>query len=105
MQAISDTIGIAQDAEMALAAGNDLVLISHLAERQLGGIDAVREAVRTGTLEESRIAEAAARVIQLKLRYLHCDAGASANAHAVFRSAAHRERRDRAYARSVTLWR
>ena len=103
MQAISDTIGIAPAAVMALAAGNDLVLISHLVERQLGGIEAVRQAVRTGTLEESRIAEAAARVIQLKRRYLRWDAGASANAHTVVGSAAHRELRDRAYARSVTL--
>ncbi len=99
MQAISDTIGIAPAAVMALAAGNDLVLISHLVERQLGGIEAVRQAVRTGTLEESRIAEAAARVIQVKRRYLHWDAGA----RAVVGSAAHRELADRAYARSVTL--
>src|SRR5258706_8592137 len=103
MQAISDTIGIAPAAVMALAAGNDLVLISHLVERQLSGIQAVRQAVRSGTLEESRIAEAAARVIQLKRRYLRWDADASASAHAVVGSAAHRELRDRAYARSVTL--
>src|SRR5258708_16333473 len=109
MQAISDTIGIAPAAVMALAAGNDLVLISHLVERQLGGIEAVRQAVRTGTLEERRIAEAAARVIQGKRRYLRWDAGATAGAtagaRAVVGSAAHRELADRAYARSVTLMR
>src|SRR5260370_16525517 len=55
MQAISDTIGIPPAAVMALAAGNDLVLISHLLELQLVALDPLRQPLRTATLQQPPI--------------------------------------------------
>jgi beta-N-acetylhexosaminidase len=68
MDAIAETIGVEQGAVQALAAGVDLVLISHTLERQRASIAAVRAAVAHGELSAERVREAAGRVLRLKRR-------------------------------------
>ena len=73
MQAISETFGVEQGAVMALQAGNDLVLISHLYERQRGSFEAIQEAVQTGTLSPQMIQQAAEHMLRFKASHLSWD--------------------------------
>lgn len=70
MNAIADTVGVAQGAVQALQAGADLVMISHRLDRQLAAFEAIEAAVRHGELPEWRIEEAYQRVQALKQRRL-----------------------------------
>ncbi|MFZ5814550.1 MAG: glycoside hydrolase family 3 protein [Bacillota bacterium] len=65
---IVETFGTAKAAVAAIAAGADLVLVSHTPERQLGAIEAVREAIATGRIPPERAAEALERVRALRRR-------------------------------------
>ncbi|HEV8193769.1 MAG TPA: glycoside hydrolase family 3 N-terminal domain-containing protein, partial [Ktedonobacterales bacterium] len=103
MQAISEGVGVPQGAVLALAAGLDLVLVSHRYDRQVASIDAVVHALDEGRLTGSDIGQATARVLQLKARHLSWDeATAGGNLDAVG-STAHRELSKRAYAHSLTV--
>jgi beta-N-acetylhexosaminidase len=102
MQAISDTVGVPEGAVLALAAGIDLVLVSHRSDRQTASIAAVRRAVEDGRLAEADIRHAAERVLRLKARHLSWDAPAGDDLGEVG-SAAHRALGEQAYARSTTL--
>jgi beta-N-acetylhexosaminidase len=64
MRAISATVGVEEGAVRALAAGADALCLGHdLADAAVGSIvSAVVEAVRSGGLEEARLADAAGRV-------------------------------------------
>ncbi len=64
MRAISATVGVEEGAVRALAAGADAFCLGHdLADESVSSIVAtVVDAVRSGRLEESRLAEAAGRV-------------------------------------------
>jgi beta-N-acetylhexosaminidase len=73
MQAISETFGTEPGAVMALHAGDDLVLVSHLYERQQGSFEAIRAAVLAGTLSPQVIQNAAERVLKLKASHLSWD--------------------------------
>jgi len=73
MQAISETFGTQSGAVMALQAGNDLVLVSHLYERQQGSFEAIGAAVQAGTLSPQVIQNAAERVLKLKADHLSWD--------------------------------
>ncbi|GAB2699467.1 beta-N-acetylhexosaminidase [Paenibacillus thermoaerophilus] len=66
MNAISDTLGVAEGAVAALAAGVDLVLVSHRHDRQKAALEAVYEAVRSGRLDEARINASVDRILRLK---------------------------------------
>lgn len=66
MAAISQGIGVARGAVETVKAGTDIVLVSHMIERQLAAIEAVTQAVETGEISMARLDEAVARVHRLK---------------------------------------
>ncbi|MBV9440585.1 MAG: beta-N-acetylhexosaminidase [Candidatus Eremiobacteraeota bacterium] len=68
MDAIARGIGTVRGAVEALAAGADLVLISHRLELARDAAAAIADAVRSGTLPSARLAEAARRVGALRAR-------------------------------------
>jgi beta-N-acetylhexosaminidase len=70
MNAISETVGVGRGAVEALKAGADMVMVSHRIDRQLTALYAIREAVASGELSQSRIDDAYRRVIQLKQKRL-----------------------------------
>jgi len=62
MKAISQTWGVPDAAELAIAAGCDAVLVCHTLREQHDAIDAIARGARAGSLPRDRLAEAAARV-------------------------------------------
>ncbi|ADU31948.1 beta-N-acetylhexosaminidase [Evansella cellulosilytica] len=70
MDAISETIGTERGAVAAIVAGVDLVMISHIANRQIGALKEVSTAVSNGELDMSLIEQAFERVMKLKEKYL-----------------------------------
>jgi beta-N-acetylhexosaminidase len=105
MKAISEGVGIARGSVLSLLAGIDLVLISHLYERQRTGITAIQEALQTGELPPDILQQAVGRVIRLKERYLSWDK-ALADPTAPLQwvgNAAHQLLSDQAYEASTTL--
>ncbi len=70
MKAISATVGVEQGAVLALAAGADALCLGHDlgAEAVEGIVRAVVDAVRSGTLTEERLTEAASRVAAVERR-------------------------------------
>lgn len=66
MAAISEGIGVAKGAVATLLAGADIVLVSHLIERQIAAIDAVINAVESGLISIERIEQATQAVVKLK---------------------------------------
>lgn len=103
MNAVSRGLGVAAGAVKALAAGNDLVLISHRIDRQLAGLEAALDAARSGTLPAARIREAAGRVLRLKRRRLSWGSLPTAGGLDVVGSPSHRQLAAEAYAASITL--
>jgi beta-N-acetylhexosaminidase len=105
MDAIVSTVGVARGAVMALQAGADLVLVSHLYDRQLSALEAVRAAVTSGALSRARIQEAAERVLALKAAHLTWDRLPDERGLAVVGSADHVRLSETAYAQSTTVMR
>lgn len=68
MKAISETVGIARGAVMAVKAGADVVLVSHTPALQKAALDALYEAVVAGEIAEERIDESVRRIAGLKAR-------------------------------------
>jgi beta-N-acetylhexosaminidase len=102
MDAIAATVGVEQGAILALAAGADLILISHTLARQGAGVAAVRAAVEGGALSVARVRAAATRVLQLKRRRLVWSDDAPAPlAGDILR--AHQELSARAYLRAASV--
>lgn len=66
MDAIAKTVGTAQGAVYALAAGADCVLISHQIDRAVEAVDRIVAAVESGALPEARLREAFGRVQTLR---------------------------------------
>jgi len=66
MKAISDNFGTTPGAIQAIAAGADMVLISHDHNLQVEAIRGVLEAIREGIISEERINSAVGRVLSLK---------------------------------------
>jgi len=66
MAAISEGMGVAKGAVATLQAGSDLVLISHLEERQATALDVVAAAIESGEISDARIDQALQRILQLK---------------------------------------
>lgn len=103
MQAISETFGVERGAVMALQAGIDLMLVSHLYERQRGSFEAIRAAVETNELAPQVIQQAAERVLKLKASYLSWDTLPTSTADlTLIGCEAHLQLRDRAYELSTT---
>ena len=67
MDAIAEGIGTAAGALRALAAGADLLLISHQLDRAYEAVDLIVGAVEEGTLPLARLEQAAARVAALRM--------------------------------------
>lgn len=103
MDAVSQGVGVAAGAVHALHAGNDLVLISHRIDRQLAGLDAALDAVRSGALPIERIHESAGRILRLKRRHLSWDSLPTATGLALIGDPASRRLAAEAYAASTTL--
>lgn len=103
MRAISAGVGVAAGAVRALQAGADIVLISHRNDRQVAGLQAIREAVATGDLSASVVQAAAGRVLRLKERLPGWDrVPTAASAHSMT-YAAHQRLADELYAQSITI--
>jgi len=66
MKAISEGVGVAKGAVMAVQAGADLVLVSHLYERQKAAFEALYAAVLAGEISEARIDASVARILRMK---------------------------------------
>ncbi|MGZ6352074.1 MAG: beta-N-acetylhexosaminidase [Ktedonobacterales bacterium] len=103
MDAIVTTIGTERAAVLALLAGTDLVLISHTYSRQIGGIQAVQEALNRGELARETVQQAVERVLRMKAAALRWDERPFAEARAEIASEAHLRLRDEAYARAITV--
>ena len=104
MQAISETFGTERGAVMALQAGIDLVLVSHLYERQRGSFEAIQAAVQTGTLSPQTIQKAADRVLRLKASHLSWDTLPTSTAvPTLIGCEAHLQLQKRAYERMPVL--
>src|SRR6266516_2110933 len=65
MSAITETVGAEQGSVMALQAGTDLVLVSHLYSRQLDSLKAIAAALESGILGLETVRLAAERVVVL----------------------------------------
>ena len=66
MNAIAERWGVARAAVLSVKAGADMVLICHTYERQKEAFDALKSAVESGELPESRLNDALARIQKLK---------------------------------------
>ena len=105
MRAISEGVGIARGAVEALLAGADIILISHLDERQRAGLTALREAVASGEISEDTVRAAAERVLRLKQRLATWDEALHPSALGEETLAEHQRLADDLYARSITILR
>jgi beta-N-acetylhexosaminidase len=112
MRAVSETFGTERAAVMGLQAGNDIVLVSHHYEQQVGSINAIKTALHTGSLTPQVIQQAAQRVLALKSHYLSWhqappvdDFSISAGQPPIssIDTPAHQRLQERAYALTTTL--
>src|SRR5207247_935626 len=69
MEAIAGTVGTATAAVEALKAGADIALICHTLSTQRAAFAAIRDAVQSGDLPESRLNESVDRVLAAKRRF------------------------------------
>lgn len=69
MKAIANFYGTEEAAIMAIEAGVNLVCISHTLEKQVGAMNAVLEAVKSGRLSEELIDERVKKVLEFKEKY------------------------------------
>ncbi|WAH37177.1 beta-N-acetylhexosaminidase [Alicyclobacillus dauci] len=73
MNAISETIGVGEGAVQALAAGADMIMVSHRLDRQEDAIESIVNAVLDGRIPEERLVDAATRVREMRERRLRLD--------------------------------
>ncbi len=69
MHAISETVGTARGALLALQAGADMALICHTLETQRETFQLLLEAARSGELPLARLNEAVERIFAAKQRF------------------------------------
>ena len=105
MQAIDTYYGTVEGAARAAAAGADLLLISHTAEKQTATIERIAALVRAGKIPESRIDDAVSRILRVKgtldtERFLQ---STFADAEPVIQSMAHRAAAREISRRSITM--
>ncbi|UXY17225.1 beta-N-acetylhexosaminidase [Chitiniphilus purpureus] len=68
MDAIARGVGTEQGALAAFQAGADVVLVSHRADRQIGALELLAQALAQGTVSAAQLAQSCARVLALKAR-------------------------------------
>jgi beta-N-acetylhexosaminidase len=68
MGAIAENFGTREAVVRAIKAGADIVLVCHSLERQTQSIDAVKQAVEKGEIDEARIDESVRRILRLKAK-------------------------------------
>lgn len=100
MKAVSETVGVERGCVLAQQAGNDILLISHHAERQLAGIAALKAAVQAGEIAPEQIQQAVTRILTLKEHLRQQEQELSLD---TVGCAAHQQLRDQVYERSLTL--
>ena len=70
MDGVRATYGTEKSAVMALKAGTDCVMICHTMSAQVGAIEEVVQAIKSGELSQTAIETSVARVSALKLKFL-----------------------------------
>ena len=70
MDGIRATFGTEQGSVLALQAGSDSIMICHTFDVQVGSIKKVCDAVQSGVIEPSRLADACRRVANVKDKFL-----------------------------------
>jgi beta-N-acetylhexosaminidase len=103
MNAISQTVGVGRGAVLAVAAGADMVLVSHREDRQVEALESLYAAALSGELPMERIDEAVARIVRAKLRREEAWWQAEAGGVGVIGCGAHVEWVEETAERSVTL--
>ena len=68
MGAIAENFGTREAVVRAIKAGADIVLVCHSLERQTQSIEAVKQAVEKGEIDEARIDESVRRILRLKAK-------------------------------------
>jgi len=69
MKGIEANYGASEATPMAIAAGADLICLSHSEEKQIGAVTAIYQALADGKLTETRINESVNRILKLKEDY------------------------------------
>jgi beta-N-acetylhexosaminidase len=69
MGAIINNYDIGDAAVSSVVAGSDIIMVCHGYDKQTEAMDAVRSAVETGFIQETRIDESVARILKLKAKY------------------------------------
>jgi len=69
MGAITEYFDIGDAAVKSVLAGNDIILVCHGYENQKKAMDAIKDAVGSGIINEGRIDESVARILTLKKKY------------------------------------
>ncbi|KAJ5749114.1 uncharacterized protein N7511_010810 [Penicillium nucicola] len=73
MDGIRSTYGTEEGSVLALRAGSDSIMICHTYEVQVNSIKKVCEAIKAGTIEQSRLADACRHVVTVKDKFLNWD--------------------------------
>jgi beta-N-acetylhexosaminidase len=73
MDGIRSTFGTEEGSVLALQAGSDSIMICHTFEVQVGSIKKVCDAIQSGAIESSRLADACRRVAHVKDKFLNWD--------------------------------
>ncbi|GLI73201.1 hypothetical protein PoHVEF18_001415 [Penicillium ochrochloron] len=73
MDGIRSTFGTEVGSVLALQAGSDSIMICHTFEVQVGSIKKVCDAIQSGAIESSRLADACRRVAHVKDKFLNWD--------------------------------
>lgn len=69
MKAIDTYYGTSKATPMAIAAGADLVCLSHSEVKQIGAVEEVYKSLEEGSLDRQRIEESVERILKLKASY------------------------------------
>lgn len=73
MDGIRSTYGTEEGSVLALRAGSDSIMICHTFDVQVASIKAVCEAIKSGRIEQSRLADACRHVATVKDKFLNWD--------------------------------
>lgn len=73
MDGVRATFGTEEGSVLALQAGSDSIMICHTFDVQVGSIKKVCDAIESGAIESSRLADACRRVAHVKDRFLNWD--------------------------------
>ncbi|KAJ5130447.1 uncharacterized protein N7515_006486 [Penicillium bovifimosum] len=74
MDGVRSTFGTEEGSVLALCAGSDSIMICHTFDVQVASIKRVCEAIKSGTIDQSRLADACRHVATVKDKFLNWDA-------------------------------